>query len=193
MSSRLPVFFLLSPLVTRHQPRPYLPAPRAFATVVSGEHELGLLDGNAGPLPSKIPRNVALGAAILLAVASSSYIFLRFHTEKATVRLFLSQVAAGDYQSAYGTWKPASSYSFQDFLRDWGPTGEYGPVKSYDLRSVRSPAGASGVIVTVAVSAVSPFPEASDPKSRDAKEVRLWVERSDQSISYAPLEIRISR
>jgi hypothetical protein len=154
---------------------------------------LGLLDGNAGPAPSKIPRNTILGAAILLAVAIPIYVLLRFHTEKATVRLFLSQVVAGDYQSAYRTWKPASSYSFQDFLRDWGPTGEYGPVKSYDLRSVRSPAGASGVVITVAVSAVSPFPDADDPKSRETKEVRLWVERSDQSISYAPLEIRISR
>jgi len=154
---------------------------------------LGLLDGNAGPPPSKIPRNVILGAAILFAVAIPLYVLLRFHAERATVRLFLSQVAAGDYQSAYRIWKPASSYSFQDFLRDWGPTGEYGPVKSYDLRSARSPAGASGVIVTVAVSAVSPFPAEGDAKSRDVKEIRLWVERSDQSISYAPLEIRISR
>ena len=153
---------------------------------------MGLLDGDAGPLPSKIPRNVILGAAILLAVSIPVYVLLRFHTEKATVRLFLSQVAAGDYQSAYRTWKPASSYPFQDFLRDWGPNGEYGPVKSYDLRSARSPVGASGVIVTVAVSAASPFPAADDPKSRDVKEVRLWVERSDQSISYAPMEIRIA-
>jgi len=150
---------------------------------------LGLLDGDAGPLPSKLPRNVILTAAAVLVVSIPLYLLLRFHTEKATVRTFLSEVVAGDFQSAYRTWKPASSYSFQDFMRDWGPSGEYGPVKSYDLRSARSLGNASGVIVTIEVSAVSPFPGASN----DNKEVRLWVERRDQSISYAPQEIRIIR
>ena len=150
---------------------------------------MGLLDGDAGPLPSKLPRNVILTAAAVLVVSIPLYLLLRFHTEKATVRTFLSEVVAGDFQSAYRTWKPASSYSFQDFMRDWGPSGEYGPVKSYDLRSARSLGNASGVIVTIEVSAVSPFPGASN----DNKEVRLWVERRDQSISYAPQEIRIIR
>ena len=154
---------------------------------------MGILDGDAGPLPSKLPRNLLLGAVIIFAITLPLYLLLRFHTEKATARTFLSQVAAGDYQSAYRTWKPASSYSFEDFLRDWGPSGEYGPVKSYDLLSARSPSKASGVIVTVAVSAVSPFPGASDPASLKTKEVRLWVEHRDQSISYAPDEIRVSR
>jgi hypothetical protein len=154
---------------------------------------VGILDGDAGPPPSKLPRNLLIAAIVILAVTVPLYVFLRFHTEKTTARLFLSQVAAGDYQSAYRTWKPASSYSFEDFMRDWGPNGEYGPVKSYDLISASSPSRASGVIITVAVSAVSPFPGAGDPNGRNTKEVRLWVERRDQSISYAPEEIRISR
>jgi hypothetical protein len=148
------------------------------------------MDGDAGPPPSKLPRYVIIGAAVLLAVTIPLYLFLRFHTEKVTARLFLNELVAGDYQAAYRTWKPGSSYSFQDFMRDWGPSGEYGPVKSYDLRSVRSPGGASGVIITVDVSSIAPFP--SDAES-NVKELRLWVERSDQSISYAPEEIRIVR
>lgn len=154
---------------------------------------MGLLDGDAGPLPSKLPRYLILGAALFFAISLPLYLLLRFHTEKVTAQLFLSQVMAGDYQSAYRTWKPAASYSFEDFMRDWGPGGEYGPVKSYDLLSARSPNKASGVIVTVEVSAFSPFPSAGDPNSRNTKEVRLWIERRDQSISYAPDEIRISR
>ena len=154
---------------------------------------MGLLDGDAGPIPSKLPRNLLLGAAAILFISLSSFLLLRFHTEKATARLFLSQVATGDFQGAYRTWKPASSYSYDDFLRDWGPNGEYGPVKSYDLISARSPSNASGVVLTVAVSSVSPFPSAGDANSHNTKEIRLWVERRDQSISYAPEEIRISR
>ncbi len=154
---------------------------------------MGLLDGDAGPLPSKLPRNLLLSAVAILAITLPLYLLLRFHAEKATARLFLSQLAASDYQSAYRTWKPGSGYSFEEFMRDWGPSGEYGPVKSYDLISARSPSNASGVVVTVAVSAFLPFPGAGDPNGRNIKEVRLWVERRDQSISYAPDEIRITR
>jgi hypothetical protein len=152
---------------------------------------VGLLDGDAGPPPSKVPRYVIIGVAVVLAISIALYLFLRFHTEKATARLFLNELVAGDYQAAYRTWKPGSSYSYQDFMRDWGPGGEYGPVKSYDLRSARSPASASGVIITVDVSSVSPFP--SEAAGSSVKEIRLWVERSDQSISYAPEEIRVVR
>jgi hypothetical protein len=134
-----------------------------------------------------------MAVATLLVLATILFLALRFHAEKATVRQFLSQVAAGDFQSAYRTWKPASSYAFEDFMRDWGPIGEYGPVKSFELREAHRPANASGVVVSVALSPYSPFPGADDPKSRDNKEVRLWVESSDQSLSYAPPELQFKR
>jgi len=154
---------------------------------------LGLLDGNAGPQPSKTPRYVAIGGAGLLVLAAILFFVLRFRTEKATAARFLSEVVAGDFQSAYRTWKPSSSYSFQDFLADWGPTGEYGPVKSFELRSATQPANASGVVVTVAVSPYSPFPESNDPRSRGNKTARLWIESSDQSMSYAPEQLIVPR
>jgi hypothetical protein len=151
------------------------------------------MDGDAGPLPSKIPRYAAIGAAALLVLATLLFIFLRFRAEKATVNRFFSQVIAGDFQSAYRTWKPSSSYSFTDFMSDWGPKGEYGPVRSFELRSASKPADASGVILIVAVSAYSPFPEENDPKRRTNKEVRLWIESSDQSMSYAPAVLQVPR
>ena len=154
---------------------------------------MSLLDGDAGPAPSKIPRYVALGGASLFILATLVFLALRFHTEKATVRLFLSQVAAGDFQSAYRTWKPGSSYAFGDFMRDWGPASEYGPVRTFELREAHQPPNASGVVVTVELSPYAPFPSAGDPKSRDTKEVRLWVEISDQSMSYAPSEFQFKR
>jgi hypothetical protein len=161
----------------------------------AGEKELplGLLDGDAGPKPGRIPRYLGMGAAALLAVAALLFISLRFHTEKATVNRFFAQVTAGDFHSAYRTWKPSSSYAFADFMGDWGPNGEYGPVKSFELRSAQRPAQASGVVVTVTLSAYAPFPGENDPKSRTNKEVRLWIESSDQSISYAPTDLRIRR
>lgn len=154
---------------------------------------MSLLDGDAGPAPSRIPRYVALGGVALVLVSATVFLALRFHTEKATVRLFLSQLASGDFQSAYRIWKPGPSYAFDDFMRDWGPNGEYGPVKGYDLREAHQPRNASGVVVTIAVSPYSPIPGPGDPKSRDTKEVRLWVQSSDQSLSYAPSEFQFRR
>jgi len=116
------------------------------------EDSLSLLDGDAGPAPSQIPRYVALGGVSLVLVATALFLALRFHTEKATARRFLSQLAAGDFQVAYHTWKPGASYRFEDFMRDWGPSGEYGPVKSFDLLEAHQPPNASGVVVTVALS-----------------------------------------
>jgi hypothetical protein len=154
---------------------------------------LGLLDGDAGPQPSKIPRNVATGAAAVLAVAVALTFALRYHSEKSTARRFLQEVVAGDFPQAYRTWKPAASYSLDDFVRDWGPNGVYGPVKSYELVEARRPTNGSGVVVTVEVSPYTPFPDQSDAKSRDTKQIRLWVESSDQSMSYAPTEFHIKR
>jgi hypothetical protein len=47
--------------------------------------------------------------------------------------------------------------------------------------------------VTVELSSSAPFPERNDPNSRANKEVRLWIESSDQSMSYAPAQLFGSR
>jgi len=41
-------------------------------------------------------------------------------------------------------------------------------------------------VVTVEISPYSPFPGSSDPKSNGNHEVKIWVERSDQSLSISP-------
>jgi hypothetical protein len=38
--------------------------------------------------------------------------------------------------------------------------------------------------VVVEVSPFQPFPDISDPHSSRNREIRLWVERSDQSLSF---------
>ncbi len=88
---------------------------------------------------------------------------------------------------AYQLWKPGPSYAMQDFLADWGPSGYYGPVKSYRIVKASSLREASGVIVTVHVSPFSPFPVAEDfEKSRRTRTVRVWVETKDKSFTFPP-------
>jgi hypothetical protein len=148
---------------------------------------LGLLDGDAEEPSSKLRRYIITGIAFVALLGGGVAYLLRFHTEKKTVVTFMDVLASGDLQRAYHVWNPNPGYSFQDFLADWGPTGEYGPVKSYRLETAQLPKNGSGVVVVVELSRFSPFPSARDSdKSRNNKEVYLWVERSTQKLSFAP-------
>ncbi len=93
--------------------------------------------------------------------------------------------------TAYQLWKPGpgSSYKLQDFIADWGPTGYYGPVKSYSILKANSPSGsATSVEVRVAISPFSPMPTANnDPeKSQKTRVVNVWVDTKDKSFSFPP-------
>jgi hypothetical protein len=164
-------------------------APRSLSGK-SGEEFVGLFDTSDEEPKSKIRRYVISAIAFVVLVALGFWYLLRFYPEKRAAETFLSAVVAGDMDRAYKLWNPpaTSSYTMKDFLDDWGPTGYYGPVKSYQIETASNPPkGGSGVIVIVDVSPVQPFPADNDvANNRRSKVVRLWVERSDKSLSFAP-------
>ncbi len=148
---------------------------------------MALFDGRTSEEPnSKRLRYAVSGVAlVILVVFGTWYFFLRFISEKHTVEHFMDAVVAQDFQRAFQIWKSHGSYTYQDFLADWGLDGYYGPIKSYRIESASLPPnGGSGVVVVVEVSPFAPFPENNDPRSGRNKEIRLWVERSDQSLSF---------
>jgi hypothetical protein len=140
------------------------------------------------PRSSKKVRYTVTGIAlVILAAIAVWFFFLRFAAEKRTVTRFLDAVIAGQFEQAYQIWHPEPTYSYNDFLQDWGPTGYYGPVRSFRITKAEQPKDGSGVTIEVEVSPFQPFPDDRDAvKSRQTKDVRLWVERRDQSISFAP-------
>jgi hypothetical protein len=128
-----------------------------------------------------------LTAAFIIAVIAVWFV-LRFYPEKKAAGEFFNAVVAGDMQHAYQLWKPGSSYRFQDFVADWGPTGYYGPVKSYEILKAKSPVGSTtSVEIRVAISPFSPMPGANEPeKSQKTKIVTVWVDSRDKSFSFPP-------
>lgn len=148
---------------------------------------MGLLDSDSEEPRSKLRRYVISGLALLLLLALGAWYLFRFYGEKRAVDRFFEALAAADTQRAYQVWKPQPSYTYRDFLEDWGPQGYYGPVKSYRIESVQSPRGATGVIVVVEISPYQPFPADTDAaKNRRTREVRIWVESKDKSLSFPP-------
>ena len=129
-------------------------------------------------------------AAFIIAIIAV-WFWLRFYPEKKAAEQFFNAVVAGDMNTAYQLWKPrpGSSYKFQDFVADWGPTGYYGPVKSYSILKAKSPDGsATSVEVRVAISPFSPLPTANnDPeKAQKTRVVPIWIDTKDKSFSFPP-------
>jgi len=149
---------------------------------------MGLLDATSEEPQSKLRRWIISGLALALLISLTIGYMFRFYPEKRAVERFLDTLVAGDTARAYQLWKPSGSYTIQDFLEDWGPTGYYGPVKSYHIETAQNPrGGGSGVIIVVELSPYQPFPAANDTeKNRRTKEVRMWVERKDKSLGFPP-------
>jgi len=136
---------------------------------------------------SKLRRYVIMVLVFIALVAGASWYLLRYYHEKDTVRHFLNEVSAGNMQQAYKIWKPTGSYSFKDFLQDWGPNGYYGPVRSYHIERATRRSNSNAVDVIVEVSPEKQFPSGSDASEQNqVKEVDLGVRLSDQSLSFPP-------
>lgn len=150
---------------------------------------MGLLDATEEPKSKLLRYSVTAVALVILILFGSWYAWYLFFfmPERHTVEHFMNAVAAGDLQRAYQIWKPqGSSYSFQEFTADWGAGGYYSPIKSYRIEAAEEPKDGSGVIVVVETSPFQPFPSANNPQSGRNREVSIWVERGDQSLSFPP-------
>lgn len=149
---------------------------------------MGILDSGAEEPKSKLRRYIVSVIALVLLLVFVVWHTFRFFPEKRAAQRFFDALAAGDTARAYELWKPLPSYTMDRFLEDWGPSGYYGPVESYRIQSVSWPEkGGNSVIVVAELSPFAPFPEDNDvQKTRRIKEVRIWVNSSDKSLSFPP-------
>ena len=113
---------------------------------------MALFDTAAEHPPDRIRRYVVTTLVFIALVLGASWYLMRFHTEKRTARHFMDTVVAGNMEEAYKLWKPSPSYSYKDFLDDWGPQGYYGPVRSYRIEDTQHVKNGSGLGVVLDVS-----------------------------------------
>lgn len=147
---------------------------------------MSLLDANQ-PEPSKTPRYIILGVMIVFLAVFLSWRAVRYDAEEKVATDFFSSLAAGDLQKAYTLWKPTADYSFKDFQDDWGPSGFYGPIKSFKIESAAAPRKSdTSVAVRVLVSPYTPFPKYDDTRETKTKSIVIWVNRANHSLSLPP-------
>ena len=136
---------------------------------------------------AKSRRRVIVAIVLVVFVAAGLWWVLRYHKERVTILHFMTAVIAGNMQQAYQVWKPSPSYTFKDFQDDWGANGYYGPVKSFRIKDTDRPKASSAVSIKIELSPYQPFPADNDvAKQSKTKQVVLWDELKDESISFPP-------
>jgi hypothetical protein len=157
---------------------------------VDSTHPKGMMSLLEPPPEEKInkSRAMAFTAVALVAVLGVVLWFVfRYYPEKKVAGQFFDALVAGETDKAYALWKATPSYRKDDFLADWGPSGYYGPVKSYKIMGAKAPRKSDSVEVNVAISPYAPMPSESDAeKSRKTRVVTLWITPSDKSFSFPP-------
>jgi hypothetical protein len=127
---------------------------------------------------------IVLGVILALVLAWVLY-HERNYRERHGVSQFFDDLKNQNYEAAYGVWfrdpnwkqhqDKHSNYTYADFYRDWGPGGEWGLIKSYDVDCSLSTG--SGVIVQATVNDRAEHPY-------------LWVSNSDKTLSFSPTEVQ---
>lgn len=131
-----------------------------------------LLDAQP-PKPPSRKKKYAIGIGLLVVILSAlTYARFRNYAEEQAVRRFLMTLQQGNYEEAYRLWQPSPSYTFHDFVRDWGEQGDYGRIRQFEILKSKS-RGSNSVVVTVRINNVNP-------------PLDLVVDRETKGLAYSP-------
>ena len=136
------------------------------------------------PAQERKRRNRIISAVVLLVLLAFLGWWLRYWPEERVADHFFDALQKQDYETAYGIWmhdpqwrqhpNRYQKYPYNEFYQDWGPGGEWGLIKSHKIYAAgMPPGGGSGIVVDVTV-------------NDRAQRARVWVERSDKTMSFSP-------
>ena len=149
-----------------------------------------LLDANEfdAEKESRKRKRLILTISVVVIVLLLGWWF-RYLPEEHVVGKFFDALQKQDFKAAYAIWqhdpdwqkhpdnKSIHDYSFNDFYRDWGPSGEWGQIKTVKVNGASTcPGPSSGVLVDVIVNGRT-------------QHAQVWVEKSNHSLSYPPCEL----
>lgn len=155
---------------------------------------MDLLNPPPETAPNPWSRRFVIAVVLLLILSAIFYYQFRYYRETRAVENFMDALVAGDYPKAYQLWQPSSTYSYRNFMRDWGETSTLGRIRSYEIgeirdgnaylvqfrdeftgkqRTVEFSGKSTGIVVNLYINGRK-IPE------------RLWVEKSNLSLSFPP-------
>jgi hypothetical protein len=132
---------------------------------------MSLLDATPPKPPRHIGRYILLVLVAGIIVAGVASYFWDYPEERAVSR-FIETVQRGDYQTAYRLWQPSPSYSYDDFVKDWGPSGDYGKIRQFEI--LRATSSSSGTVTVVVII------------NNEAPPLKLLVDKHTKGLAYSP-------
>src|SRR5581483_2896692 len=137
-------------------------------------------------------RNIIIAVILTVIVLGIIAWQLRYWPEERVVDHFFDALQQQNYEKAYGIWmqdpdwkqhpEKYARYPYNDFIKDWGPGGEWGIIRSHHVDGAAVPKGysgspfatASGVVVVVTVN------------ERVADKAHVWVQKDDKTLGFSP-------
>src|SRR5579871_6680846 len=123
----------------------------------------------------KIIKTLLISLAVIVVVGGTLFFIFHNYRQEQQVKRFFALLEQKDYQAAYVMWVRTESdrkgYTYDMFLKDWGPQSEHQDLHSFRISKSRS--CGNGVILTV-----------NFDRSQMEK---LWVARDDLTIGFSPL------
>ena len=133
-------------------------------------------------------RRLRVSFAIVAVILVAALLwFNRYWPEERRVEKFFAQLQASNFEGAYAIWMHDPNwkqhpelykrYDFDKFYADWGPGGQWGPIRSYKVVGAQKPRpGSSGVVIGVRVN-----------ERKELCSVR--VEFKDKTLGFSPDEM----
>jgi hypothetical protein len=125
----------------------------------------------------KIIKTLVISLLALVIIGGTAFFIFHNYRQEQQVKRFFALLEQKDYQAAYLLWVRTESdrkgYSFDTFLKDWGPEGDHRDVSDFHISKSRS--CGNGVILTV------------DFGKNKKQMEKFWVARDDLTIGYSPL------
>src|ERR1035438_7420054 len=138
-------------------------------------------------------RNLIIAIIVIVLVGAILGWNFRHYPQEHAVDTFFAALQQQDYETAYGIWnhdpewkqhpQQYPKYTFQNFMQDWGPGGEWGLIKSYHVDGSAVPTGGNGTKFDVASSGVVVVVTVNE---RVAQKAHIWVEKSDKTLGFSP-------
>ena len=130
---------------------------------------------------ARLTRFVLWGLLGFFVLGGGGYFYFRNFAKRQRLDSFQELLGRKEYQAAYALWgctpeKPCRDYSFERFLRDFGPEGSAAQFPSAKLLTK---ATCGGVFNVTGILRVYELPS--------GERVSLWVNSQDGNIGFAPI------
>jgi hypothetical protein len=136
----------------------------------------------------EIAKKVAIATFVIVIVLVPLLWHFQYWPEEHAVDKFLTAIEKKDYQDAFAIWNADpdwrqhadryNNYTFGQFQLDWGPSGDYGEIKTHKIYGSVAPrskiAAVTGVVVAAQING-------------RAEPACLWVEKKSMTISFSHL------